>query len=153
MESSKNPARMSLSFVMPLFTASVFTVPSHIAFYAVSVRQTRGLSVVSLFPHPVSFGSRLTTDTLAFGYLLPAAGRIRVFHPLETCAAGRMATSTSPSHFHPRCFGPGNSYSRGPCPLLAISDAPPACIRHRRRVDGNLSKYNVRTHMKTGRER
>ena len=28
-------------------------------------------------------------DTLAFGYLLPAAGRIRVFHPLETCAAGR----------------------------------------------------------------
>ena len=88
MESSKNPARMSLSFVMPLFTASVFTVPSHIAFYAVSVRQTRGLSVVSLFPHPVSFGSRLTMDTLAFGYLLPAAGRIRVFHPLETCAAG-----------------------------------------------------------------
>ena len=28
-------------------------------------------------------------DTLAFGYLLPATGRIRVFRPLETCAAGR----------------------------------------------------------------
>ena len=64
-------------------------LPSHIAFYAVPVRQARGLPVVSLFPHPASFRFRLTTDTLAFGYLLPATGRIRVFHPLETCAAGR----------------------------------------------------------------
>ena len=59
-------------------------LPSHIAFYAVSVRQARGLPVVSLFPHPASFRFRLTTDTLAFGFLLPATGRIRVFHPLET---------------------------------------------------------------------
>ena len=66
-------------------------LPSHIAFYAVSVRQARGLLVVSLFPHPASFRFRLTTDTLAFGYLLPATGRIRVFHPLETCAAGRTS--------------------------------------------------------------
>ena len=43
------------------------------------------------------------------------------------------ATSYSPGRFHPRCFDPGNSHSRGPCPLLAIPDAPPACIRHRRR--------------------
>ena len=64
-------------------------LPSHIAFYAVSVRQARGLPVVSLFPHPTSFRFRLTTDTLAFGFLLPATGRIRVFHPLDTCAAGR----------------------------------------------------------------
>ena len=64
-------------------------LPSHIAFYAVSVRQARGLPVVSLFPHPASFRFRLTTDTLAFGFLLPATRRIRVFHPLETCAAGR----------------------------------------------------------------
>lgn len=64
-------------------------LPSHIAFYAVSVRQARGLPVVSLFPHPASFRFRLTTDTLAFGFLLPATGRIRVFHPLDTCAAGR----------------------------------------------------------------
>ena len=49
--------------------------------------------MVSLFPHPASFGFRLATDTLAFGYLLPAAGRIRVFHPLETCAAGRTQES------------------------------------------------------------
>ena len=48
--------------------------------------------MVSLFPHPASFRFRLTTDTLAFGYLLPATGRIRVFHPLESCAAGRTQT-------------------------------------------------------------
>ena len=70
-------------------------LPSHIAFYAVSVRQARGLPVVSLFPHPASFRFRLTTDTLAFGYLLPATGRIRVFHPLETCAAGRTYEAVS----------------------------------------------------------
>ncbi|MEE0160528.1 MAG: hypothetical protein U0H96_12850, partial [Christensenellales bacterium] len=52
--------------------------------------------VVSLFPHPASFRFRLTTDTLAFGYLLPATGRIRVFHPLETCAAGRTHKSGVP---------------------------------------------------------
>lgn len=28
-------------------------------------------------------------DTLAFGYILPATGRIQDFHPLETCAARR----------------------------------------------------------------
>lgn len=62
---------------------------SHIAFYVVSVCRARGLPAVSLFPHPVFFRFRLSTDILAFGYLLPATGRIRVFHPLETCAAGR----------------------------------------------------------------
>ena len=45
--------------------------------------------MVSLFPHPASFGFRLTADTLAFGYTLPTTGRVRDFHPLETCAAGR----------------------------------------------------------------
>ena len=30
-------------------------------------------------------------DTLAFGYILPATGRIQDFHPLETCAARRTA--------------------------------------------------------------
>jgi hypothetical protein len=28
-------------------------------------------------------------DTLAFGYILPATGRIRDFHPLERALAGR----------------------------------------------------------------
>ena len=35
---------------------------------------------------PASFGFRLTADTLALGYALPAAGRARDFHPLEMCA-------------------------------------------------------------------
>ena len=64
-------------------------LPSCETFYAISVRQARGLPVVSLFPHPASFRFRLATVTLAFGYILPATGRIRVSHPLETCAAGR----------------------------------------------------------------
>ena len=45
--------------------------------------------MVSLFPHPASFRFHLAMDTLAFGYILPTTGRIRVFHPLETCAARR----------------------------------------------------------------
>jgi len=57
--------------------------------YEISVRQTRDLPVVSLFPHPASFRFHLTVGTLAFGYILPTTGRIRDFNPLETCAAGR----------------------------------------------------------------
>ncbi len=64
-------------------------LPSYVPFYVVSVRQARGLPVVSLFPHPASFGFHLTVDTLAFGYTLPTTGRVRDFHPLEACAAGR----------------------------------------------------------------
>ena len=55
----------------------------------VSVRQARGLPAVSLFPHPASFRFHLAMDTLAFGCILPTTGRIRDFHPLETCAARR----------------------------------------------------------------
>ena len=57
--------------------------------------------LVSL-PHPASFRFHLAMDTLAFGYLLPAAGRIRVFHPLETCAAGR--TKEKQPGAQPDCF-------------------------------------------------
>ena len=64
-------------------------LPSCITLYEISVRQTRDLPVVSLFPHPASFRFHLTMDTLAFGYILPTTGRIRDLHPLETCAAGR----------------------------------------------------------------
>ena len=64
-------------------------LPSCMAFYVISVRQTRDLPVVSLFPHPASFRFHLTMDTLAFGYILPTTGRIRDFNPLETCAARR----------------------------------------------------------------
>ncbi len=64
-------------------------LPSNVTLYVISVRQTRDLPVVSLFPHPASFRFHLTMDTLAFGYILPTTGRIRDFHPLETCAARR----------------------------------------------------------------
>ena len=62
---------------------------SCITLYEISIRQTKDLPVVSLFPHPASFRFHLTMDTLAFGYILPTTGRIRDFNPLETCAAGR----------------------------------------------------------------
>ena len=48
----------------------------------ISVRQARDLP-------PASFGSHLAMDTLALGYILPATGRIRDFHPLERAPAGR----------------------------------------------------------------
>ena len=70
-------------------------LPSYMALYAISVRQTRGLPVVSLFPHPASFRFHLVMDTLAFGYILPTTGRIRDFHPLETCAARRTLIKKS----------------------------------------------------------
>ena len=62
----------------------------------VSVRQARGLPMVSLFPHPASFRSHLTVGTLAFGCILPTTGRIRDFHPLETCAARRTKSKEHP---------------------------------------------------------
>ena len=77
-------------------------LPSCMAFYVISVRQTRDLPVVSLFPHPASFRFHLAMDTLAFGYILPTTGRIRDLHPLETCAAGRTSikeTSTGASFY------------------------------------------------------
>ena len=77
-------------------SACVAVLPSYATFYVVPVRQARGLPVVSMFPHPASFRFHLAMDTLAFGYILPTTGRIRVFHPLETCAAGRT-TKTAPS--------------------------------------------------------
>ena len=64
-------------------------LPSYITFYEISVRQTRDLPVVSLFPHPASFRVHLTMNTLAFGYILPTTWRIRDFNPLETCATRR----------------------------------------------------------------
>ena len=64
-------------------------LPTCITSYEISVRQTRDLPMVSLFPHPASFRFHLTMDTLAFGYILPTTGRIRDLNPLEMCAARR----------------------------------------------------------------
>ena len=86
-------------------SACVAVLPSCGTLYVVSVRQARGLPVVSLFPHPASFRFHLTTDTLAFGYVLPATGRIRVFHPLEKRAPpGARQKSTRDQNHGPRCF-------------------------------------------------
>ena len=77
-----------LPYLPPLAPCSYWTLTciaalsQAIAYYTVSVRQARGLP-------PASFRFRLTTDTLAFGYILPATGQIPDFHRLETCAAGR----------------------------------------------------------------
>ena len=76
-------------------SACVAVLPSCVTSYVVSVRQARGLPAVSLFPHPASFRFHLTVDTLAFGCILPTTGRIRDFHPLETCAAGRTAETAA----------------------------------------------------------
>ena len=54
------------------------------ALYMVSVRQARVLP-------PSFFRFRLTTDTLDLGYILPTAGRIRDFHPLERALTGRTS--------------------------------------------------------------
>ena len=48
----------------------------------ISVRQASDLP-------PASFRFPVTRDTLALGYILPAVGRIRDFHPLERALAGR----------------------------------------------------------------
>ena len=50
--------------------------------YMISVRQASGLP-------PASFRFPVTRDTLAFGYILPTAGWIRDFHPLERALTGR----------------------------------------------------------------
>ena len=55
--------------------------------YAVPVRKVSGLP-------PASFGFRLATDTLAFGYALGATSCARDFHPLEHAHAGRTKTKT-----------------------------------------------------------
>ena len=45
----------------------------------VSVRQARGLPVVSLFPHPASFRFHLAMDTLAFASSYIERGKIIQF--------------------------------------------------------------------------
>lgn len=59
--------------------------------YTISVRQTRVLP-------PPSFGFHLAMDTLGFGCILPTAGRIRDFHPLERALAGRTMKRPAQPH-------------------------------------------------------
>ena len=60
-------------------------LPTYSAFM-VSVRQASDLP-------PASFRFPVTQDTLALGYILPAVGRIRDFHPLKHAPAGRTKKS------------------------------------------------------------
>ena len=57
-------------------------LPSSVALYMVSVRQARVLP-------PSFFRFCLAADTLDLGYILPTAGQIRDFHPLERALTGR----------------------------------------------------------------
>ena len=60
------------------------------ALYMISVRQARVLP-------PSFFRFCLTADTLDLGYILPTAGRIRDFHPLERALTGRTSRKRSSS--------------------------------------------------------
>ena len=55
--------------------------------FMISVRQASDLP-------PASSRSHLAVGTLALGYILPATGRIRDFHPLERAPAGRTIKRT-----------------------------------------------------------
>ena len=44
---------------------------------------------------PASFGFRLSADTLAIGWALPADGRARDFHPLGVCACSAYTEGTA----------------------------------------------------------
>ena len=63
-------------------------LPSYSAFM-ISVRQASDLP-------PASFRFPVTWDTLALGYILPAVGRIRDFHPLKHAPAGRTSATPIP---------------------------------------------------------
>ena len=63
-------------------------LPTYSAFM-ISVRQASDLP-------PASFRFPVTQDTLALGYILPAVGRIRDFHPLKHAPAGRTRKNPEP---------------------------------------------------------
>ena len=71
---------------MTIYCANLPSLP---ALYAISVRQARDLP-------PASSRSHLAVGTLAFGCILPTTGRIRDFHPIETCAARRTKSKEHP---------------------------------------------------------
>ena len=68
----------------------VGNLPSLMALYAISIRQNR-------VSPPSFFRFRLATDTLDLSYILPTAGRIRVFHPLERALTGRTSSRHLPT--------------------------------------------------------
>ena len=83
---NESPSRIALNRVQYI-SSPVYRRERTYALYAVSVRRAKGLP-------PASLKLRLTTDALAFSYVLPATGRTRVFHPLDS---GHVV------HTHKRC--------------------------------------------------
>ena len=90
--------RMFLLTIYPPWLLNVFpysywastcvaALPTYSAFM-ISVRQASDLP-------PASFRFPVTQDTLALGYILPAVGRIRDFHPLKHAPAGRTMKTPS----------------------------------------------------------
>ena len=75
-------------------------LPSYSAFM-ISVRQASDLP-------PASFRFPVTRDTLALGYILPAVGRIRDFHPLKHAPAGRTRSRNGRSGHSGFLIGSGN---------------------------------------------
>lgn len=112
----------------------VAVLPSCITLYEISVRQTRDLPVVSLFPHPASFRFHLTMDTLAFGYILPTTGRIRDFNPLETCAARRTTQKRN-------CHHDNSSF------ILIQFSLPEGCCEHTPQSLHSQSGSSLRSHL------
>ena len=88
-------------------------LPTYSAFM-ISVRQASDLP-------PASFRFPVTQDTLALGYILPAVGRIRDFHPLKHAPAGR--TSKQELRICSSCFDTAKAYKPGSV-LTAIYLAP-----------------------------
>ena len=88
----------------------------------ISVRRARVL------PLP-SFRFRLTTDTLGFGYDLPAAGRSRDFHPLERALAGRTTAQRPGAYILPRAAFFANMWT-GLCKssFAALLLLPEGCV-------------------------
>ena len=120
----------------------IAALPTYSAFM-ISVRQAGDLP-------PASFRFPVTRDTLALGYILPAVGRIRDFHPLKHAPAGR--TTRNPgraAEAWPGCI------VSGICPLNTIGDFQQLL---RSDILGRKMEYNVALrvspcNVRTGRER
>ena len=86
-------------------------LPTYSAFM-ISVRQASDLP-------PASFRFPVTRDTLALGYILPAVGRIRDFHPLKHAPAGRT-TNKRPWEFPPMALAINITPSDAPTQVTLI---------------------------------
>lgn len=97
-------------------------LPAYSAFM-ISVRQASDLP-------PASFRFPVTRDTLALGYILPAVGWIRDFHPLKHAPAGRTST------------GRLCTSAKSPCSYSLIFPYSPSPCSASRRIASSRSASN-----------